>query len=114
MFKNITKHKEQKNICLRCLGHFKTKESYGRHKELCTRDYFMSVLHVLSVPGSKQAQLKFYNYKFCTVATFVISADFESILEPLNRQAKQMTYSQHHKVCAAAPSSAQLSAIKIS
>ena len=69
---------------------------------LCTRDDFISVLHVLPTPGSKQAQLKFYNYKFCTMAPFVIYADFESILEPLARQAKQTTYSQKHKVCAAA------------
>ena len=62
----------------------------------------MSVLHVLLAPGSKQAQLKFYNYKFCTMAPFVIYADFESILEPLNRQIKQTTSSQQHKVCAAA------------
>ena len=102
LFKDITKHKEQQNICLRCLGHFKTKESYACHKELCTCDDFMSVLHVLFAPGSKQAQLKFYNYRFCTMAPFVIYADFESILEPLGCQVKQTTYSQQHKVCAAA------------
>ena len=31
LFKNITKHKDQQNICLRCLGHFQTEESYKRH-----------------------------------------------------------------------------------
>ena len=93
LFKDITKHKEQQNICLRCLGHFMTKESFARHKELCTRDDFMSVLHVLPTPGSKQTQLKFFNYKFCTMPPFVIYADFESIVEPLGRQAKQTTYS---------------------
>ena len=78
-----------------------TQESFARHNELCTRDDFMSVPNVLPAPGSKQAQLKFYNYKFCTTARFVIYADFESILEPLGRQVKQTTYSQQHKVCAA-------------
>ena len=62
----------------------------------------MSVLHVLSAPGSKQAQMKFYNYKYSIMAPFVIYSDFESILEPINRQAKQTTYSQQHEVCAAA------------
>ena len=42
-----------------------------------------------------------FNYMFCTMALFVIYADFEYIFEPLGRQAKQTTYSQHHKVCAA-------------
>ena len=46
----------------------------------------MSVLHFLPTPGSKQAQIKFNNYKFCTMAPFVINADFESILEPVKCQ----------------------------
>ena len=102
LLSDITKHGHEHQICIRCIGHFHTEESYERHKELCTRNDFMSVLHVLPSPGSKQAQLKFYNYKFCTMAPFVIYADFESILEPLGRQVKQTTYSQQHKVCAAA------------
>ena len=36
------------------------------------------------------------------MAPFLIYADFESILKPINRQAKQTTYFQQHKVCAAA------------
>ena len=36
------------------------------------------------------------------MAPFVIYADFESILQPLGRQANQTTYTQQHKVCAAA------------
>ena len=35
------------------------------------------------------------------MAPFVIYADFEFILEPIYRQAKQTTYSQQQKVCAA-------------
>ena len=61
----------------------------------------MPVLHVLLTPGFIQYQLKVINYKFCTMAPFLIYADFESILEPLDRQAKQTTYLQHHKVCVA-------------
>ena len=41
-------------------------------------------------------------YKYCTQAPFVIYADFESIFEPLGRQVKQTTYTQQHKVSAAA------------
>ena len=62
----------------------------------------MSVLHVLPVPGSKHAQIKFNTYKYCITAPFVIYADFESILEPSGRQVKHTTYTQQHKVCAAA------------
>ena len=62
----------------------------------------MSVLHVLPTPGSKQSQLKFTNYKFCTKAPFVIYADFESVFEPLGRHVKHKTLTQQHKVCSAA------------
>ena len=62
----------------------------------------MSVLHVLPTPGSKQAQIKFNHYKYCTKAPFVIYADFEAIHEPLGRKVNQTNYTQQHKVCAAA------------
>ena len=54
------------------------------------------------MPGSKQAEIKFNQYKYCTKAQFVIYADFESILEPSGRQVKHTTYTQQLKVCAAA------------
>ena len=102
LFSDITNQKNQKHFCLRCLGNFSSEKGFSRHKELCTRDNFMSVLHVLQVPGSKQAQLKFNQHKYCIKAPFVIYADFESILEPCGRQVKNTTYTQQHKVCAAA------------
>ena len=62
----------------------------------------MSVLHVLPVQGSKQVQIKFNNYKYCTKEPFVIDADFEFILEPFASQFKNSTFTQQHKVCAEA------------
>ena len=76
MFLNIKKRDHKHQICLRCLRHFRTEESYARHNQLCTRDDFMSVLHVLPTPGSKQAQIKFNKYTNCTKAPFVIYTDF--------------------------------------
>ena len=102
LFSDITKHGHEHQICLRCLGHFQTEKTFACHKKLCTRDDFISVLHVLPTPGSKQSQIKFNQYKYCTKAPFSIYADFESILQSLNCQMKQTTYSQQHKVCAAA------------
>ena len=98
---DITKHTHQKHFCLRCLGHFSSEEALARHNELCTRDDFMSVFHVLPTPGSKQAEIKFNQYKYCIKAPIVINADFQFILEPSGRQIKHTTYTQQHKVCAA-------------
>ena len=102
LFSDITKHGHVHNICLRCLGHFYSPEILSRHQQLCTRDDFMSVLHVLPVPGTERAQLKFNQFRNTTKAPFVIYADFESILEPLGRHVHRTTLSQLHKVCAAA------------
>ena len=60
------------------------------------------MLNVLPVPGYKQAEIKFNQYKYCTKEPFVIYSDFESILEPSNRQLKHTSYTQQHKVCATA------------
>ena len=57
---------------------------------------------MLPLPGSKQAHIKFNQYKYCTKALLVSYADFKSILEPFGRQVKRTTYTQQHKVCAAA------------
>ena len=64
LFHDLTIGKPEHQICRRCLGHFRNEKSFVRHKELCTRDDFMSVLHVIPPPGSKQAQLKFLTTSF--------------------------------------------------
>ena len=51
LFSDLTISKRKQQICLHCLGHFRTEESYARDKQLCTREEFMSVLYVLPVPG---------------------------------------------------------------
>ena len=75
LFKDITKHKQQLHFCLRYLDHYSSEEVLARHKKLCTRDDLMSVLHVLPISGSQQAQIKFNQYKYCNKAPFVIYAN---------------------------------------
>ena len=86
LIKDITKQKQQLNFCLRCLDHFSSEKVLARHMELCNRDDYMSIFHIISTPGSKQAQIKFNKYGYCTNAPFVIYADFESIFEQFKRQ----------------------------
>ena len=94
LFSHIIKHEHEQQICLRCLGHIRTEDIYDRHKQLCTWDDFVSVLHVLSTRGSKQAEIKFKQYKYCTKAPFVIYADYESILGLFGRQVKHTINTQ--------------------
>ena len=98
---DISKHKHRKSICRRCFGSFYTKESLAKHERLCTREDFMSVLHVLPAPNTEQAHIKFRQFRNTYEAPFVVYADFESILEPIKRQNKNTLYDQHHKISAA-------------
>ena len=61
----------------------------------------MSVLHVLPMPGTESAHIKFNQFRNTTKAPFVIYADFESVLEPINLNVKHTKIAQQHKVCAA-------------
>ena len=61
----------------------------------------MSIVHVLPSPDSEQALIKFNQVKNTFRAPFVIYADFESILEPMERRVKQTLYNQQHKISAA-------------
>ena len=101
LFHDISKFAHRKNICLRCLGSFYTEESFAKHQHICTREDFMSVLHVLPAAESEQAHIKFKQVRNIYRAPFVIYADFESILEPMERRVKQTLYNQQHKISAA-------------
>ena len=89
LFQNINKHEHRKNICIRCLGSFYTEESRAKHQRICTRENFMSVVHVLPAAESEQAHSKFKQVRNTYRAPFVIYADFESILEHMERRVKQ-------------------------
>ena len=77
LFHDISKHEQRKNICLRCLGSFYTERSLFKHQRICTREDFMSVVHVLPAAESEQAHIKFKQVRNTYRAPFVIYADFE-------------------------------------
>ena len=101
LFCDITKHGNRKHFCLRCLGNFTTAEIL-EHQLLCTRDNFMSVVHVLPRPNTKEAHIIFNEFRKTSRVLFVIYADFKSILEPMDKQNKRTHYGRLHEVCAAA------------
>jgi len=88
LFGDLSKTEHQQLICIRCLGHFKLQTAFERHQQLCTREDFMSVVHVLPAPGSGFDEIKFRDFRNSTRAPFVVYADFESILKPFDRQAQ--------------------------
>ena len=72
-----------------------------KHQRICTREDFMSVVHVLPAAESEQAHIKFKQVRNTYLAPFVIYADFESILEPMERRVKQTLYNQQQTISAA-------------
>ena len=98
LFNDLTKHDHQTFFCKRCLSHFRLETAYDRHIELCTRENFISNVHIMPEPDTK---LEFKKWQFGTKAPFVIYADLEALLEPLNQQTGHTTFSNKHTACAA-------------
>ena len=99
LFHDITDKKRKYFFCKRCLSHFTKEETLKRHEQLCTREEYCSIQHILPSPGSS---IEFRAYKFQTRAPFVIYADLESVLEPIDEHSGNTLYYQHHRCCAAA------------
>ena len=99
LFHDITKGKDIYLFCKRCLSHFLHEEHLTRHQELCTREDWCSVQHILPSPGSS---IEFRNFKYQTRAPFVIYADLESVLEPIEEHSGYTLLYQRHRCCAAA------------
>ena len=102
LFYDITNHRETKHLCLRCLQHFTFEDVLKRHQKQCSREDFMSVLHVLPTTDLQECVLRFSAFRQSTCAPFVIYANFESILKPIDKVTKATTYFQQHDLCSAA------------
>ena len=75
----INKHKGTSNICLNCMNGFKSKDSLNKHKEYC---YNNECVNIIMPPPN--TFLKFKNFRCSERAPFVIYADFESFIKPMD------------------------------
>ena len=75
----INKHKGTSNICLNCMNGFKSKDSLNKHKEYC---YNNECVNIVMPP--ENTYLKFKNFRYSERAPFVIYADFESFIKPMD------------------------------
>ena len=98
LMNDITKHDYRYFWCKRCFGHFKEEETLARDKQLCTRENFISNVHILPESASS---IKFTNWKYITMAPFVIYADLESVLADVDISHGKTRLYQKHKCCAA-------------
>ena len=75
----INNHKGTSNICLNCINGFVSKESLKKHKEYCYNNECVNI----NMPPPNTF-LKFKNFSFSERAPFVVYADFESFIKPMD------------------------------
>lgn len=92
----LTKHKAKIWICDRCLHYFCNESKLNLHTVDCTLVNKCKV----KLPSLDEKWLCFKNFGYKSKHPFIIYADTESILEPINEESdqKRTTRYQHHKV----------------
>src|SRR6266568_1806690 len=75
----ITKHEEKKHICMNCIQNFPSKERLDAHKPNCIK---INRAQAVNLP-KEGTYLEFKHWENVLDVPFVIYADFESILKPL-------------------------------
>ena len=75
----VSKHKEPKVFCERCLNHFPNDEALKIHKESCEQFEFVKI----EMPKEGET-CRFKNFNREMKIPFVVYADFESIVEKVS------------------------------
>ncbi len=78
-----SKHKEKRHFCLRCHNGFNTSESLKAHQEMCLEQKTQTITY--ANPGDTE---KFRNYERLHDVPFVVYADFECFVKPLETKEK--------------------------
>ncbi len=76
----LSKKEHRKHICLRCINAFGTEKLLAEHKELCEKQKLQRLIY----PEEGENWVRFRNYERIQVVPFVINADFECYVEPID------------------------------
>ena len=79
---NQTKHKERKHFCMHCLFRTLSELKHCNHKENCIQ---LNGTQAVKMPTKDNSILKFNNYHKQQPVPFVIYADFEALLQKVER-----------------------------
>ena len=88
----VNNHGHKLYFCLNCLNGFDTPEKLEKHKEYCGEEESIKI----NMPPP-DTYIKFKNYLYSERAPFVIYADFESLLKPLETCKPDPNKSYTHK-----------------
>lgn len=73
----VTNHEKSFVFCLRCLSHFPDVERLRNHESLCSNNKETRI----EIP---KGNLQFKNHNRMIKVPFVVYADFEAIVKPIN------------------------------
>ena len=79
---NQTKHKDRKHFCMYCLQCFRSERVLSRHVENCIQ---LNGTQAVKMPTKDNSILKFNNYHKQQPVPFVIYADFEALLQKVEK-----------------------------
>ena len=70
------------HFCMNCLNSFQTESASNKHYEYCSSDGHVKV----KMPTGKEIWLKFHDGQYQFKISYMLCADFESILKPVNER----------------------------
>ena len=79
---NQTKHESRKHFCMYCLQCFSSERVLNKHLEICIQ---LNGTQAVKMPTKDNSILKFNNYHKQQPVPFVIYADFEALLQKVER-----------------------------
>ena len=94
-----SKHKEKRHFCLRCHNGFNTPKSLRAHQDMCLKQKTQTIVY--ANPGDTE---KFRNYERLHDVPFVVYADFECFVKPLETEKKNPSESYTIKYQSHVPS----------
>ena len=94
---DISKKHYVKHFCRKCLGHFSFEAILLDHSKWCTGDDNISQVYTMPEEGSI---LSFEHIMALDQVPFIVYADFECLVPPINKQGASVLHSveyQHHE-----------------
>ena len=99
MSSQVSNHKEKHHFCLRCLNAFWTHKSFNKHLEYCKKHKAVKIELL-----EKGTILKFINYHRREKVPFIVYADFECSIMPIqscnpdNKESYTKKYQKHEPI----------------
>ena len=100
----VNNHKSARLFCLNCFNSFENsktgEDSLKQHKEYCHTNDCIN----LELPKGDKAKLRFEKFRYSEKAPFVIYADFESLIKPMDvsepdtNKSYTMKYQKHEVI----------------